>query len=318
MAVKILKRYQSTIIQWLGLFLVIAIFYGWSEGNLFSEYNTKTMLETLTPLVIVSVGLTFVFAHGGMDISAGAVEALAALSAVYIINSSGSLFAGVLTAVAVSVICYIINSFVTNKFGLMAVITSLAIMFVARGIVTYICSKTPNDRMSVAKVDMTLFKSNYGFMIAVILSVVIIAVIVFNYTKIGKGSKAIGDNSLAAKQNGIRVDMTKIICYIIAGAMVGIASLFTVSSVGMVQSSTGNGFEMDILVVVVLGGMSLAGGNNTRISSAVVGAFTYVILLKGLSIVGMDPNIVVLIKAIVFLVVIFITATRSNLKTMPR
>lgn len=318
MAVKLLKKYQNTIVQWLGLILVIVIFNMWSEGNLFSEYNIETMLETLTPLVIVSIGLTFVFAHGGMDISAGAVEALSALFAAYIINSSGSLLAGVLAAAAVSVICYIINSLVTNKFGLMAVITSLSIMFVARGIVAYICSKTPNDRMAVATVDMSLFKSNYGFMIGIIIFVIIISVVLFNFTKIGKGTRAIGDNALAARQNGIRVDMTKIICYIIAGIMVGIASIFTLASAGMVQSSTGNGFEMDVLVVLVLGGMSLAGGNSTRISSAVSGAFTYVILMKGLAIVGIDPNLMVLIKAIVFLIVIFVTTTRSKLKTMPR
>ena len=98
----------------------------------------------------------------------------------------------------------------------------------------------------------------------------------------------------------------------------GIASIYKLCATGMVQSTTGNGFEMDVLVVLVLGGMSLAGGMGTKISSAVIGSFTYVILIKGLTIIGMNPNLVVLVKAVVFLIIIYITAQRSNLKTIPR
>lgn len=103
-----------------------------------------------------------------------------------------------------------------------------------------------------------------------------------------------------------------------AGICVGTAAMFKLGTVGKVQSATGNGLEMDVLVVVVLGGMSLSGGAGTRLSSAVAGAFTYVLLLKGLTIIGMNPNLVVLIKAIVFLAVIYITSQRSNLKIMPK
>lgn len=313
-----IKKHQSTIIQWMGLLLVIIIFGIWSEGNLFSKYNINSMLETVTPLVIVCVGMTFIFAHGGMDISSGAVVALSSLFAVNIMNKTGSLLLGTIISIVIAVICYIINVIVTNKFGLMATITSLAIMFSARGIVTFICQKTPNESISISNIDVSLFKKDHLFMILIMALVIIILTIVFNYTSIGKGTKAIGDNELAAKQNGVKVDKTKITSYIIAGISVGIAAMFKLCSVGMVQSTTGNGLEMDILVVLVLGGMSLSGGVGTRISSAIVGAFTYVLLIKGLTIIGMNPNVVILVKAIIFLVIIYITSQRSKLKTMPR
>lgn len=315
---KLWSRYKSGLVQWLGLVVVIVIFGIWSGGNLFSRYNINTMLETLTPLVIVCAGMTFIFAHGGMDISSGAVTAIASLAAVQIMNRTDSLFVGILAAMIVSVICYVINVIVTNQFGLMATITSLAIMFSARGIVTYICQQTPNESISIMNVSVELFKKNHLFMAFTAGVAVLIMVVLFNYTKIGKGARAIGDNELASIQNGVRVEWTKMICYIIAGICVGLASVFKLSAVGMVQSTTGNGLEMDVLVVVVLGGMALSGGAATHISSAVVGAFTYVILMKGLTIVGMNPNTVLLVKAVAFLVIIFITAQRSNLKTIPK
>ena len=155
---KIIKQYQSTIVQWLGLFLVIVVFSIWSKGNLFSAYNLNTMLETVTPLVIVSAGMTFIFTHGGMDISSGAVVAISSLAAVSVMNRTESLVLGVITSVVIAIVCYLINVVVTNKFGLMAVITSLAIMFSARGLVTYICQQTPNDSISVVSVSLNLFK----------------------------------------------------------------------------------------------------------------------------------------------------------------
>ncbi len=313
-----IKKYQSAAVQWLGLLLVIAVFGVWSGGNLFSRYNINTMLETVTPLLIVCAGMTFIFAHGGMDISSGAVVAIASLAAVQMMNRTNSLLLGILAAMCVSVVCYVINVIVTNKFGLMATITSLAIMFSARGLVTYLCQLTPNESISISNVSVELFKKNHVFMVIVMVLTVLILGIVFNYTEIGKGAKAIGDNGLAAKQNGVLVDRTKIICYVIAGICVGLASVFKLSAVGMVQSTTGNGLEMDVLVVVVLGGMALSGGAGARMSSGVVGAFTYVLLIKGLTIVGMNPNVVLLVKAVIFLIIIFVTAPRSTMKTMPK
>jgi ribose transport system permease protein len=233
-------------------------------------------------------------------------------------NATGSLLIGVLASVTVSVVCYVINAIVTNQFGLMAVITSLAIMFSARGLVSYLCQQTPNDSISVASVSLKLFKKDHLFMIILMLVLVAFLSLLFYFTKLGKGAKAIGDNALAAEQNGVRVDLVKILCYAITGICVGIAAMFKLGAVGKVQSATGNGLEMDVLIIVVLGGMSLSGGANTRISSAVVGAFTYVLLMKGLTIIGMNPNLVVLIKAIVFLGVIYLITKRSNLKIMPK
>ena len=315
---KKLKKYQSELVKWIGLIFVIIVFGLWSQWNLFSEYNINSMIETVTPLVITCLGMSFVFAHGGMDISSGAVVALAALVAVMTMNKTGSIFLGMILAMMVSMGCYIINAIVTNKFGLMSTITSLAIMFSARGIVTYICQKTPNESISISNVDVTLFKKNHIFMIVMVILSMLVFGFIFNYTRLGKGARAIGDNEISARQNGVKIDKTKMMCYLIAGICVGIASIYKLCATGMVQSTTGNGFEMDVLVVLVLGGMSLAGGMGTKISSAVIGSFTYVILIKGLTIIGMNPNLVVLVKAVVFLIIIYITAQRSNLKTIPR
>lgn len=137
------------------------------------------MLETVTPLVIVCSGMTFIFAHGGMDISSGAVVALSSLAAVNVMNATGSLLLGFFVSVTVAVLSYLFNAVVTNKFGLMAVITSLAIMFSARGLVTYICQQTPNDSISVASVSLKLFKKDHVFMVILMAIVVLLLSLLF-------------------------------------------------------------------------------------------------------------------------------------------
>lgn len=313
-----LKKYQSEFVKWIGLIMVVIVFGIWSNGSLFSEYNINSMIVTVTPLLLVCLGMSFVFAHGGMDISSGAVVALAAYVAVISMNNTQSIVIGILLAMLISMLCYLVNAVVTNKFGLMATITSLSIMLSARGFVTYMCQLTPNESISISAVDVTFFKKNYVFMIVTMVTMIIILSFVFNYTRIGKGAKAIGDNEISARQNGVKIEKTKYICYLIAGMCVGISSIYKLCVTGMVQSTTGSGFEMDVLVVLVLGGMSLSGGVGTKISSAVIGSFTYVILIKGLTIIGMNPNMVVLVKAVIFLSIIYLTAQRNNLKTIPR
>src|SRR5699024_6139614 len=110
-------------------------------------------------------------------------------------------------------------------------------------LVTYICQQMPNESISIAKIDVTLFKKNYIFMIVTMVIIIAVLMVLFNYTKIGKGAKAIGDNQVAARQNGVEVDRIKIIAYLIAGICVGIAAVFKLSAVGKVQSTTGNGLE---------------------------------------------------------------------------
>ena len=154
-------------------------------------------------------------------------------------------------------------------------------------------------------------------MILVLLVEILIISYLFNFTKFGKYAKAIGANPIAAMQSGINLVKYKVICYIIMGICVVVASIFQMGYTGSASDSTGTGFEMNVMVALILGGMPLAGGMRSKVSYAVVGAFTYSLLDVGLPLIGIAPNQVFIIKAIIFMVVVLITCRKPN-GTLPR
>ena len=152
--------------------------------------------------------------------------------------------------------------------------------------------------------------------LALILEVLIVGYI-FRYTRIGKNVKAIGANPVAAHQNGISLVRYKIAAYVVMGVCVVAASLFQMGYTASASDSTGTGFEMNVMVSLILGGMPLNGGMHSQISCAVVGSFTYAILDVGLPMLGVQPNEVFVIKAVLFLAVVVLTC-RKKTGVLPR
>ncbi|WNS46676.1 ABC transporter permease [Paenibacillus sp. MMS20-IR301] len=313
-----LKRNKHTFIQYAGLALVIIIFAVLTGGDLLSSFNLRTVIKQLAVLFTISVGMVFIFSHGGMDISVGAVMALSSMTAIYTLNAGAPLAAGILAAVAVSVLCYLLNIVMAIQFGLMPVISSLSVMFIARGLVTYKVS-TATEKLGVTDTEqLKLLGRNIPFMLVLLTVVGVTGIILFHYTKIGKYSRAVGDNPQAAAQSGVQVRKVRITGYAIAGLLVGFASVLSLARSTVISENTGSGLEMDVIVALILGGLSLNGGSKAKMSSAIVGSITYILLNNGLVMVGVPTEVVSLVKGTVFLLVVFLLLRRPHSEVMPR
>ncbi len=316
------KVNKNSFIRYGLLILVVIVFASATGGRIFSSFSINSILSQLTPLIILCVGMVFVFAHGNFDISAGAVLALSALISIFIINGMGCTAGGVVVALLASIalceVFYLFNIFISIKFRIMSTIGSLAIMFTARGVVTYLVSQTMSGYKLNDTSVLALFREQW-FMVICILLVAVIGWLVFSFTSFGKYDKAIGDNPLSAMQSGAKVNKVKYISYAIAGALVALASMFYLSRTNSVTQNFGQGREMDIMIALILGGMLLSGGSKSRMSAAIVGSLTYVILTNGLSQLGLADAYVLIIKSVIFIVMIATTLRRSStIKAMPR
>mgnify|MGYP000066725563 FL=1 len=199
------------------------------------------------------------------------------------------------------------------------IIASLAVMFIARGMVTYILS-LHDGRMNITRYDLIQpLKSNVAYALAAMIIIALIGIVLFNYTKLGKYCKAIGDNPVSAEQSGAKLKIVKLWCYIIAGTCVGLASLFLLARSGNVGKNIGSGTEMDVMVAVILGGMNLNGGCKSRIGAAIAGVITYTLLANGLTISGVNQTYITLVKGIIFIVIIGMTLRQNkSIAEMPR
>lgn len=314
------KTHYATVIQYASFIFVIVLFYILTSGEIFSSYNIKTLVGQTTPLIIASVGVIFIFANGSVDIASGAVAGLCAMSSALILNATGSLPLAFTVSIVISVIMYLFSTIVSIKFRLIFTIASLAVMFMARGVVTYVCSLKPSTIISLDNYDIIKnFKTNTTMQIVLMTAVVLVCWVLFSFTKIGKQSRAIGDNPVSAQQSGVKIDKNKIICALIAGIGIGIVSIFSLARAGSVTKNIGSGMEMDIMVALILGGMSLSGGSKSKFSAAVIGPITFRLLSNGMTMAGVPTSYVSLIRGIIFLIIVFATLRQNkDIREMPR
>lgn len=116
--------------------------------------------------------------------------------------------------------------------------------------------------------------------------------------------------------SGIKVNKYKVIAFVISGICVGIAAFVTVIRGGGAGAQTGNSLETNVLLALTLGGIPLAGGSGTKMRSALIGGLTLFILNNGLTLWGIDPTLIYVVKGIVFLAVVFVSIGHDKSKVM--
>lgn len=276
---------------------------------------TGTKLATLMSDVIVisltSVGAVFVYALGNMDVSIGKQVGLYATLMVYFGNRTGSLLPGIILSLIIAVVIAIINGGAGQILNIFPIIPSLVFMFVLMGLSTVIYTNIGSRNISLSNINYAIFKNPIVMLVALVVEVLVVTYL-FKYTKLGKYAKAIGANPVAAQQSGINLLKYKVICYLIMSVCVVIGAVFQMGYTGSASDSTGTGLEMNIMVALILGGMPLSGGMKSKVSCAVIGAFTFSLLDVGLPLIGVPNNMTFLIKAIIFIIVVLITCRKKN------
>lgn len=309
-----MKQHRTDVAAYGGLlvcvliFSVVPPFFG---ENLWSVGKMSTLMSNVIVTAILSVGAVFVYALGNMDISIGAQIRVYATLMVVLGNATGSLLPGIVISLGLSLVVGVINGAAGQLLRIHPIIPSLVFMMVLQGISSIVYTKLGSRNIVLKTIDYSIFKNPIVMMIVLLVEVMIVSYL-FYYTKYGKGARAIGANELAAEQSGINLLKYKVICYAIMGVCVVLAAIFQMGYTGAASDSTGTGFEMNVMVALILGGMPLSGGMRSKVSCAVVGAFTYSLLAVGLPLIGIPANMVFLIKAVIFLVVVLITCRKKD------
>jgi ribose transport system permease protein len=309
----LIKNTFVSLVPYIGLALVILFFSISTEGRLFSPYNINIVMQQVTALAIICLGAVFVYALGEIDVSIGASVGVCTLLVINIINAGYPLIVGFAAALVLALLFGLINGAVSSWLGLPSIVTSLFLMFVGGGIQTLITLKTNTITTSY---DFSIWKETW-FQLLVLILVALSVAYLFNFTKIGKYIKSIGGNGVSAAQSGVNVMKYRIFAFLLLGSTIAVSSIFVLSRTASTSKATGLGMEMDVMIALILGGMPLAGGMKSRFSTALVGAFIYVLLTNGLTLTGVDITYVPLVKAIIFLVIVIITC-RSKSVILPR
>lgn len=304
------KQRLRVAVPYFGLLLVFLLFAFTTNGKFIRLSNMKIILTQGIMIMVAGIGVTFVMAHGNLDFSIGGEMALCAFTAYF--STSLNPWLALPVSIAVGVGCSSVTAWINTSMKVPAFIAGMCIMFLGRGTAEVVTQSRSN--LNTPMELLALDKS--GFYITVFLIVLVTGYILMEHTEVGKYNKAIGANENAAYLSGIPVARYKRYAFMISGTCVGLCAFMTLIRSGTVNANTGAGLEINSLLAAVLGGVALTGGSNVRVQSAVIGALILYMLSNGMSLWGVNPDLVNVIKALVFFACVFMTRDTSN-NTIP-
>jgi ribose transport system permease protein len=272
------------LVEVLLLTLLTSTFGG--EGYFSSTFlhwsNISQVIRALSFIAIMAVGQSVVIITGGIDLSVGSVLGLSAVVTAVLLNQNFGILPSLATGIVVGIVCGILNGLLVTKTKLPPFIATLGMMSVARGLAFALTGgetirNLPSEFLIIGQGSLL------GLPIPIIMMILFAVVtgIMLVRTKWGRYVYAIGGNEDAAVYSGVNVDKVKLIVYALCGFSAGLAGVLFTSRFGVGQSTSGLGYELDVIAAAVIGGISLSGGRGT-ILGAIIGSLLMGILRNGL------------------------------------
>ncbi|MFD5711837.1 substrate-binding domain-containing protein [Streptomyces pharetrae] len=268
--------------------IVLVVALSALSGDFLTTDNLLNIGVQAAVTAILAFGVTFVIVSAGIDLSVGSVAALSATVLAWSATSEGVPVAlAVLLAVATGIGCGLVNGFLISYGKLPPFIATLAMLSVARGLSLVISQGSPIAfPESVSHLGDTLG----GWLPVPVLVMVVMGLLtafVLGRTYIGRSMYAIGGNEEAARLSGLRVKKQKLAIYALSGLFAAAAGIVLASRLSSAQPQAAQGYELDAIAAVVIGGASLAGGTG-KASGTLIGALILAVLRNGLNLLSVS------------------------------
>lgn len=287
---------------------VLVVFFSVMSSTFLTAGNMLNLLRQISINGLIAVGMTLVITTGGIDLSTGAILGLSGMLTAIMITNGIPPFLAILICLLIGAVLGLINGFLIAKYKLQAFIVTLASMTVFRGF-TYVISKgRPVSNVSSDSIFSFLGKGFIlGIPVPVIILVIVLSIFCFIMSKtvFGRNIYATGGNEKASILSGINTDKIKLQVYMISGVLSALAGLILISRLNSAQPTLGDGYELDAIAAVVIGGTSLLGGKG-KMTGTIIGILILGVISNGLNIVGVSSFYQEIIKGLIILVAVLL------------
>lgn len=307
--------------------IVIYIFFAIFSQPFRSSNTLISIFDSSYYIGFLAIGVTFVIITGGIDLSIGTVMVCSALMGGVLYELGLPLPLALIAIVLIGAAFGLINGLMVSVLKLPAFIATLGTMMVTRGlgsIITGTKSITFPLRTNEDGWYKSLFRTGpiggletgfpSGFLL--LIGAAVIMAVILTKTKTGRYILALGSNKEATRLSGVNIMKWETIAYVISGTFAGIAAVSYVAIYSTVQPGTGNGFELDAIAGVVIGGTSLAGGVGS-VAGTLIGVFIMSVLKVGLPFIGLQPHYQLFITGIVLIIAVY-ADVRNRIKKKSR
>jgi ribose/xylose/arabinose/galactoside ABC-type transport system permease subunit len=244
--------------------------------------NISQVIRALSFIAIMAVGMSLVIITGGIDLSIGSLLGFSSVTTAVLLSGGFGIVPSVLLGLGAGVVSGFINGLLITQAKLPPFIATLGMMSIARGLAFAL---TGGETIRDLPPAFLVLGQGEVLHVPIPIIIMVIFAVVIGYslkaTKWGRYVYAIGGNEEAAIYSGVNVNRIKIIVYTLCGFSGGIAGVLFTSRFGVGQSTSGLGYELDVIAAVVIGGISLSGGRGT-ILGCIIGSLLMGILRNGL------------------------------------
>lgn len=306
------RRLGSTglvCIAWVAITIVGAILVANDGGNLFSSANIKDTLGRMSLLGFVAIGQTMVILCKSLDLSVGYVIACGTLvGATVMDDSSGRILPGIVAVLAVAAAIGLVNGLVITKLRVNSFIATLGVGLIIKG---YLDTKYKAPTGRVPKSFQQFGLDSIGPIpksTIVMVAVAAIAIVVLRRTRLGHRMYAVGGNDDVARSSGLRTHRTIIAAHVLCAMAAGIGGLLLAARFGTGSALVySNGYDLDSVAAVVLGGTSLLGGRGSIVGT-VAGVGILAVLDTVFNILQIDPFFKDVLRGVIIVVAVALYA----------
>lgn len=312
------RKIDEGVLRNLGLVgvLIILVIVGIvTKPDLYSDptwvrNNFLTILQQASAIGVVTVGMTFVIIGGGIDLSVGAIIALAGVWATTLATQSYGAAGMIFTALVVGIAVGLINGLLISYGKLVPFIATLAMLVAARGLAAQISGKqtqvssntTINDIASTKLLGIPLLVWILGLVVAA-------GWVLLNRTTFGRRTVAVGGNPEAARLAGINVKWHTVLLYAVSGLCCGLAAIMLTSQATSAQAAMANLYELDAIAAAIIGGTLLSGGRGT-IVGALFGVLVFSTITNLFAINNLSTEVQNMVKGAIIVAAVLIQEFR--------
>ena len=312
---------KQKLLAFASLIALIAIFTALKPDAFMTQDNIIGILQSTTVIGVLAIASTFIIITSGIDLSVGVLMTFCAVMAgVFLVNLGMPLPLGIVCALAMGALAGCISGLAITKLKVPPFIATLGMMMLLKGASLIITNTRPIYFNDVSGFDQIALGSLIGEVIPslpipngvlILFLVAIVCAVVLNKTALGRYTYALGSNEEAVRLSGVNVNFWKVVIYAFSGSICGIAGLLIASRLNSAQPALGQGYELDAIAAVVIGGTSLSGGVGT-ILGTIIGAFIMSVLINGLRIMSVAQEWQMVLTGLIIILAVYTDNLRRN------
>ena len=286
------RRRERIVLQQLLPFLSLIILFvalAIASPHFLTNTNLSSVVRQTAVINIMALGMTMIIINGGIDLSVGSILAMGGLIGTMAMEKGLSIPAGILTGTATGLLCGLANGLMITRLRIAPFIVTLGTLGIFRGTALIISNGLPVHRIpqqfSFLGEGTVL---GVPFVLWILVACGLATHVILEHTRLGRYTFAIGSNREAAVYAGIPVNFHTTAVYAIGGMLTGLAGMIEASRLMTGQPTAGQGYELQAIAAVVIGGGSLTGGEGSVVGT-LIGAFIMGLLSNGSDLLGVSP-----------------------------